>query len=210
MPTEPPIRFGEYFPPGYGKFAMKWDCQDTNFDAVCTFAFRNVPNLTALEATEALQEIWYETGRPSHIGPMSDQWTNVSTYCLLKQVGYETSWEQPLGTIGLETDEVPSAGQTVVVSKKTDRAGKRYRGRMAWPPFMVLESNVDAGGRMNGGEVTDLQGKFTAALNAMTVASLPMVLIHTRFTVDEEPLPTVVLALEVQPVMGFQRKRQRR
>lgn len=208
--ADPPVRFGEYFPPGYGKFAMRWDCQDTDYPAVCTFGFRNVGNLTAVEATAALQPIWYNVNRPSHIGPMSNQWTNDSTYCLLQHVGYQTSYESALSTVGTETDEVPAAGSTVVVRKRTARAGKRYRGRLSWPPFMVLESNVDSGGRMNSGEVADLQTKFTAALNAMTTASLPMVLIHTRFTVDEEPIPTIVDALEVQPVMGFQRKRQRR
>lgn len=201
---------GEYFPPGYGKFVMRWDNADSNFDAVCVVAFRNTPDLSAVDANAALQPCWYNAARPSHVSLMSDQWTNVSTYCLVQKVGYQLSDLDDLGTVGTETDPSPSAANSLVVRKVTQFAGRRGRGRMAFPPMIVAESAVDAGGRIASGFLPGLQTVFTNALNAMTSASLPMVLLHTRKTVDEAPIPTLVQQLDVQNLMGIQRKRQRR
>lgn len=199
-----------YFPPGYGTFTMNWDNADSNYNASCTVAFRNTPDLTAIEANAALQPCWYNANRPSHISLMSDQWTNLSTYCLVQKVGYQLSDLDDLGTVGAVTDASPSSANTVVVRKVTGFAGKRMRGRMAFPSMIVAESAVDAGGTIGSGFMSGLQTVFTNALNAMSTASLPMVLLHTRLTVDETPNPTPVLQLDVQNLMGIQRRRQRR
>lgn len=195
------------FPPGYGQFSMKFQCDDSARNAFCTFAFRNIPGLTAEEADEELRNIWYVTGRPAAAAGMSDQWRALGTYTLLQNIGFQTSFTFDANTVGTETSAVPGASQSVVVNKRTPNAGKRFRGRFGWPPFIVAEEDVDAGGRIGNTKLTILQGRFTAALNAMNVASLPMVLLHTRIVDSEQIMPTLVTSLTVNPLMGIQRKR---
>jgi len=199
-----------YMPSGYGIFSMTFDPADSNYQATCTFGFKNIPNYTAQEATIELLEVWYEAGRPCHIGQMSDQYTNVQTYCLLQHPSSETSWIESVNTTGVLTIGCVPPSNTLVVRKRTPYAGKRGRGRFAWPPMNFAETVVDSGGNIAGGTVTGLQALFDDALADMVSRGLPMVILHTRSTVDEEPTPTEVTALTVEPLLGIQRKRLRR
>lgn len=199
-----------YFPPGYGTHTFTWQCDDNGINASCSFAFQNVPNLTAEEAADALNDIWLITGRPGGNAGLSDQWRRVGTYTLLQRVGYQDSYTSTDNVPGISMTASPAAVNSIVINKRTLRAGKRYRGRFAWPAGFVAEEDVDAGGNIASPKVVILQGRFDAALDAMTTASLPLVLLHTRLTIDESPLPTAVIELNVNPLMGVQRKRSGR
>lgn len=199
-----------YFPPGYGTHTFKWQNDDNGINAVNTFAFRNIPDLTAEEAANELNTMWAASGAPASLGLLSDQWRKTGSYTLIQKVGYQISWEVTGGGIGTVVGGSPPASNSIVVNKKTLRAGKRYRGRFAWPAGFVLETNVDAGGTIATPTLIDLQESFDDVLDEMVTANLPMVLLHTRLTVDEVPTPTTVEALKVSALMGIQRRRSGR
>lgn len=92
----------------------------------------------------------------------------------------------------------------VLIRKSTALGGRRGRGRFFLPG--VPESVISAGGTYGGTYVTDTQGRATALLVALTANNVPMVLLHG----DSSTVPTPVTALAVQPVLGTQRRRQRR
>lgn len=200
----------EYFPPGYGKHSLSWRCLDSPYTAQCTFGFRNIGADTAQVCATALDGVWMASGAPSAPGLRSDQWVQGDSYTLLQWAGYQTSFVNPHNTAGSNTGASPSSANSIVVKKFTPNAGKRYRGRFAWPPFLLLETQVDAGGAIGSGALSDLQDSFTQAFDDMTILNKPMVLIHTRYPDGEQPTPTVVSGLTVQPIMGIQRRRQRR
>lgn len=199
-----------YMPNGYGLNTFVWDCADTNYNATCTFGFRNLAGMTAQDANQLFQDIWAGSGRPASQAQTSDQWTLRSAYTLIQGPTYQTSYDDPINITGTGDSGSVPAGNSLVVSKKTPYAGRSNRGRFAWPPLNFSEEDVDAGGNINGAVISVLQGRFDAAFDEMVTSNMPMVLLHTRATADTEPTPTLVSNLIVQSVLGVQRRRMRR
>lgn len=89
-----------------------------------------------------------------------------------------------------------------LVRKTTGRAGRRGRGRMYLPPYIVAEADIDSNGMLSGPTLTALQAIVDDAF-----AGSDFVLLH-----DSEPAsiaPDPILTLVVDRQIATQRRRMR-
>jgi hypothetical protein len=117
------------------------------------------------------------------------------------------------GTGTVSTSTNLNIGQALLVRKLTARGGRRGRGRFYWPN-MLEDAEVDEVGRLTSTAVANKQGIMDAFLT--TIAGVSgwdeMYLLHSPSGEDvENPStpgsPNQVLALQVDPVVGSQRRR---
>jgi len=116
-----------------------------------------------------------------------------------------------VGTVG--GGDTLNIGQAVLVRKITSRGGRRGRGRFYWPN-LCQDADVDEVGRLTSSKVGDLQGIFSQLLTDIAGVSGwdEMYLLHSPSGDEvQEPStpgsPNQVVALQIDPVVGTQRRR---
>lgn len=94
-----------------------------------------------------------------------------------------------------------------IVTKRTAFLGVRNRGRVYFPP--IPETLVDEGGVVDATFRSDVQGVMNTLLSAVNAATGidNMILLHSEGVAG---VPPDVTSLQVQAVIGTQRKRIRR
>lgn len=99
----------------------------------------------------------------------------------------------------------PGASSQVayLVRKNTGLGGRRGRGRMYLPG--VNEAAIGSDGVLDSTFLGELQDEVDEFVGSLSLASLPMVVLH-----DDATAPTAVTTLVVQPVVATQRRRLRR
>lgn len=93
----------------------------------------------------------------------------------------------------------------VLVRKRTDLGGRRNRGRMYFPPFMIGEGDVNQNGRIDAADVTAFQAVCTDLFDTLVSNNLQPVVWH-----ENGGAGTQVTSFLVQPVIATQRTRMRR
>lgn len=110
--------------------------------------------------------------------------------------------------------DTPPANVTLIVSKRTEFAGRAYRGR-AYLPGQFNEDEVDEMGVITTPRLVAAQGIANAWLDDLAGSSAmgwpaPLVLLHGPPAFGgSAPAPTPVTALQVQGIVGTQRRRIR-
>jgi len=117
------------------------------------------------------------------------------------------------GTGTVSTSTNLNIGQALLVRKLTARGGRRGRGRFYWPN-MLEDAEVDEVGHLTSTAVANKQGVMDAFLT--TIAGVSgwdeMVVLHSPSGEGvENPStpgsPNTVTALQVDPIVGSQRRR---
>jgi len=150
---------------------------------------------------------WHDNLRSS----TTTQLTLVTVEGIYFDGTHEHSVAHDLGEAGTGGTGVLPSNCALLVSKVTDFAGRKYRGRMYWPS-MLAEGNVDINGVIDGAVVTALQGHFDdlfADLDAVSGAS--PALLHDKVTddvIDDTPA-TLLSSFIVKPKIATQRRRLR-
>lgn len=96
----------------------------------------------------------------------------------------------------------------VLINKQTDLGGRRNRGRAFIPPVYPPETNVDAGGIIDGGVVTTMQNTYNAAFGVLIAGEVTPVVFHQSAPFTPTPLQDD--GLIVQAMVATQRRRLRR
>lgn len=105
---------------------------------------------------------------------------------------------------GLLDQSAPPQNVAVLVRKRTLLGGRKNRGRMYLPPFMMSEGSLAANGVMTSGMQTEIQ----AETNLAFPGDVDWVLFHD----DSSPAPhtpTPISSLSVDQVVATQRRRLR-
>jgi len=135
------------------------------------------------------------------MGPTRGEFTFAGVRYVLEDTGTEA------GTHALMDNAPPAVA--LVVSKKTVRLGKAFRGRMYMPG--VDEVKISEGGIVDGAEVNAWQASMDALRAALIAdaAIVDVVLFHSVGS-PEANTPTSISRLLVRNVVGTMRPRQRR
>lgn len=169
--------------------------------AVFTFGVGNVDEGTALTGVNAIKTAITSTG-------MHNLWCDdVAPVSINLKLG--PTVEGPSASVayteaGGQTGTVGAAATSILVRKRSLFGGPKNRGRMYIPG--QSESAIDIGGIVGTATLTDAQSRCDAFLTALTEAAWPMVILHTA----EADAPVAVEKLEVEAIVGNQRRRQRR
>jgi hypothetical protein len=93
----------------------------------------------------------------------------------------------------------------VLVHKRTQRGGRRGRGRMFLPWTGTL-GGVNEDGTIAPTNYSSYQAAVTVFFNRLTTNAVPMVLLHQP-GLSAPGLPNLVTSLQVDPVVSTQRRR---
>lgn len=96
------------------------------------------------------------------------------------------------------------ANCAVLVQKRTNLAGRRNRGRMYVPLFLLGETSVDALGNITAGDVTTIQGWFNDLLVQWTTDDVTPLIFH-----EDGGVPTQIQSFTVSSRIATQRRRMR-
>lgn len=97
-----------------------------------------------------------------------------------------------------------------LVRKRSNRGGKRGRGRFFMPPAWLAEANIDHLGNIDA-NISTIQSYVDEIYDGLNDQGLEPVLLHAPSLVTPGPVPdpTPITALIVQPKVATQRKRLR-
>lgn len=96
----------------------------------------------------------------------------------------------------------------LLVHKRTQRGGRRGRGRL-FMPWMLNEADVTENGSIGSAAVTAIQTAFTNWYVDLSARGVPMYLLHQEG--ETAPgLPTAVTSLAIDPLVSTQRRRLHR
>lgn len=118
---------------------------------------------------------------------------------------YESSGPPVAGT-----NSGPAMPQNVafLVTKRTAQAGRRFRGRMFLPPFLIGEDSISIIGKLAPAQLAALQDRVDAWL--MDPPAYPKVLLHDDSGVSALPAPTPITQLVLSDTVATTRRRLRR
>lgn len=111
----------------------------------------------------------------------------------------------PMALSGTGIFSPPPPNVAILVHKRTGRGGRRGRGRM-YLPWYVSEADIDEMGKLTGATLTATQNAMNTWRSALASAQMPMVLLHNAGVTSPGP-PDVVTTLQVDPMVGTQRRR---
>jgi hypothetical protein len=108
----------------------------------------------------------------------------------------------------------PSPNCSVLVEKKTNFAGVRYRGRMSVPPCNIPENTISVAGVISNTELAVQQGMWDWVFSTLGSAGFNPYLFHAPSkpgTVHPTTAParTQIINFTVSPLIGTNRRRLR-
>jgi len=198
-------------PTGYAQVTLNWvnSTGDSNYSTVLACQHTSAG---ANEIADTFSTAWQ-----THLQPAQD--TNMELTEIVVKVGPSTGptpglqVEIPVNMFGANAGSLAPPNCTLLVRKLSLFGGKANRGRNYWPGF-VFDNQVDELGRLDPAIVTAMQGSmvdFFAALgsgNGAATALCPAVILHDESSPATSPV--LVSAVQVDPMIGSQRRRIRR
>lgn len=195
---------GVVIPVGFGQAKVRWSLAGDPEEQIITFGFDmlagQAPSTSASQIHAANVAAGLTTGAGMQAG-----WTYQ---------GVDTTWMDASGPIGYR-HQAATAGTNagtglpsncaIVVQKFTALGGRRNRGRVFLPACYAYEGSIDQLGLLTSGQQAALQGLMSGWIGALAAANIRMQLLHS-----DGGVPTPVLTLGVERLIGTQRKRMRR
>lgn len=99
----------------------------------------------------------------------------------------------------------PPANVAVLVHKRTAAGGRRNRGRL-FIPWYVIETNVQEDGTIDSGTVSAINGYMNGWRTNLVTVQLPPVVLHSVGN-SVAPAPTPITALTVDNLVATQKRR---
>lgn len=171
----------------------------------CQTGFGDDPQSVADDAADA-----FLTGYTA--GAMYNPWTFVGTHVLTRQSNAFYSADSTHNTVGTGGNQpTNTANLAMIVKKATIFAGRKFRGRMYFPPFSIVDADVNNAGTIDSSVVTALQGQVDDFRSAWEgKASVAHInLLHAATLDDPTPDGTTVTNWTVEALCGTQRRRMR-
>lgn len=196
-------------PPGYGVYARYYQPIGGTKVAANVIGFANGPGQVASIAIGAVRSTFSGVNSPYNLAYLNDTWNWVGDYCLVNVGGVLTSSVNNVIIPGTGNFDACSPNVSWPIHKTTNLAGRRMRGRIAFPAGFLPESEVSDAGAVDNTFRTTNQTLFNQLLLAMTTAGYPMYLLHAASTLSATPAPTPVISLLADGLVGTQRKRLR-
>lgn len=196
---------------GYAQCAAYFQCATSARELVITCGFRN----STLLMPNAINSYWRGAllGSTKLFGPaqMSDTYRCSKTYTIANIGGILYSDVATIAVIGTNAMEVPPVNVSVIAQKYTARAGRSYRGRMALPPCILDEADVDSAGRIETSALNTINANLTTLYLDMVAHDLPPYLLHgATLPGGLIPGPTEILNFEASNLVGTSRHRLKR
>jgi len=198
-------------PTGYAQVVLHWENNtgDSNWATVLGSEH------TALAANDIFET--YLNAYRSWVQPFQD--TNLECTYITVKMGPSTgptpglSVDFPVGEVGENAMSGAPSNCTMLVRKLSIFGGRANRGRNFWPG-LVADGQVDELGRIDPAVVSSMQSNFVSFFGALssgnggTTALCPGVILHDSESPAAEP--AVISAVQVDSVIGTQRRRIRR
>jgi hypothetical protein len=99
----------------------------------------------------------------------------------------------------------PPANVALLVAKRTERGGRRGRGRL-FLPWYIPETDIAEDGTIQSSSLVGIQAALNTWLTQLASGSTPMVVLH-RPGLTTPGVPNIVTALPVQTLVATQRRR---
>lgn len=146
------------------------------------------------------------TNAPYLVNQIQTSWTFKGVRVTkMQEVGPWTQ-EYIAPVVGTLVDTAMPPNTAILVRKLVSAGGRRNRGRFYLPPVYPGEGNVDSGGNIIAGSVTNMNTWYTKLFTNLVAVNLKPVLFHS-----EAPFtPSVITGFSVQSVVATQRRRLRR
>jgi hypothetical protein len=106
----------------------------------------------------------------------------------------------------------PPANVALLCRKRTNRGGRRGRGRI-YLPWYTNQTQVDEAGKVSAGTVTATQSAMVNLLTKLTTNNVPMVVLHSPSSPNNKKGPTtpgapdLVTSVSVDSLIATQRRR---
>ena len=212
-------------PPGHWLAKLRWRLEGDPDEVVSTIALRpqSPEERPPDEVAEAVYGAWLGAWEPN---VLNSSWAFVGVDVV---VGSDTD-EHDVGT---HNEVIPGAmpnaalpqNCSMLLKKKTARAGRRNSGRMYLPAGYMAEADVTNQGAHLSPALASYMANATQFFDNLTDATIiiprpktdffPM-LLHSEPTDDEgnvtgpAPVPTEITSLTIDPIIATQRQRLRR
>lgn len=199
---------GTVIPVGYGQAAFTFQCAGIVDPVITTIGYSTGGTVDPNAHAIALRAAWSNntpSPRPFAAQVLNNQWTFTGVTCTEMTSTGPVGGTSSVTNVGQLTGDPCPANCAVLVSKRTARGGRKGRGRMYLPAGLVAEQFISAAGVITPAEVTSMQTRISGALADMVVAGLVGALLHS----DEVTTPDMLTALQVNSVIGTQRRRLR-
>lgn len=162
-------------------------------------------SLTAAQQNAALRSGMTSTGFAANAANIFVGFSLNETKILYRNLGgILISDIDTTPVIGTKTGSALPVNTSVIVRKVTSFAGKKYRGRLLYPPVFWDESAVNSTGNNVGGTFASYQTIWNNTYTALVGAGLQPVLLHS----DSTP-PTTINSFSLVNRIGTIGKRLR-
>lgn len=193
-------------PVGYGLCVVQHSVPFASQTQIVTWGFQdNTVDADPDTIATDIRSAWTGTGHPFEANLIADstRLDSVKVY-IRTEVGLVLGENTTLLN-GTRATQPPSPQVACIVKKRTALVGRRYRGRFYLPASFLVAADVGPSGIIATPAVTSLQTRMNAFLEELSLALVPMVLLHTLapFT------PTFVTTLQPESLIGTQRRRVR-
>lgn len=188
-------------PSGFGIASVLYERLSDGHTYVTTWGFTNGPGADPVANATSIASAWIGNFLPAH---SLDSYEFTGVRVLQNRGGVEEAGIHIDATVGTATGNPVSPAVAVGITKQTQRAGRKYRGRVYLPPAFLPEEDVDDAGVIDPGVITTLQADAVGWLGDMNTADLDLTLLHKDLST-----PTLIYTLEVRPNVRTQRRRQR-
>lgn len=132
---------------------------------------------------ENLFGAWTDTEEPE--GAPFASATMISGWTFAGVEVFEQTSLGPVSGLSTSTQVGTASGGGVIVntallvSKTTALGGRKNKGRMYVPMCQVAEADIDAGGFIGAGQVTNLQGRYTVAFQQSILVDAQLCIHHS-------------------------------
>lgn len=106
--------------------------------------------------------------------------------------------------VGVGAFAPPPPAVCLLMTKQTARGGRKGRGRVFWPPFLLDESQVSVAGNIDISWISAHQTLFQASVADWIAGDHPPVLLH-----EDGTAPNPLTGVSLQGTLATQRRRQR-
>ena len=196
---------GVVIPEGFYNAVFRWSLTGDPEEMVTTLGGDSTSADTPAQLAEILYDATVATGSIADPAGMLANWTFVGVTVYLQSPGGLV--------VGIHNDPVSSASGNssspptncaVLVQKRTDLAGQRFRGRMFLPPAVLLEGGVNQHGVLESTEYSAVDAKVQEWIDLIEAGPYEPMLLHSD---GGTPTPITSFILDTQ--IATQRRRMR-
>lgn len=198
---------GVTIPSGYGSARFVFQNDESSKEVGFTLGF-NPPGDLDTDYSGGLYDMFSNDACPGADDHMITGWSFIGVDTLQRDDTDLYSFQYRQTIAGSITGSAIPANCAVLIKKSSSLAGKQNRGRLYCPGIWPTEGSVDGGGNIQGAQVTQMQGWWTAFFDLFGTPEFAdigsPVILH-----DGAGTPAPIGALTVQPLIATQRRRLR-